>query len=1349
MITRLLVAIVCLVSSLCGQGDFEGRVQPLLKRYCLGCHSTKAHVGDLDLERFATRELVLKQAKVWQRVMEQVSLGEMPPKEMPQPSVAERALVVGWIGGALKEAGLARAGDPGPVVLRRLNNAEYTNTIRDLTGVQGLNPTQEFPADGAAGEGFTNTGNALTMSPALVTKYLDAAKGIAAHAVLLPAGMRFSSSVSRSDWTHESLAAIRALYDRYTEVGGVDTVTQQGIALDKNRGGTLPLKKYLSATLEVRNGRSVAAVARGRGLSAKYLGTLMEVLRGKSVSPILDPIRGRWRVATEGQLDSLVRDLGVWQETLFKFNSVGHIGKLDGPKSWMEAVTPIMAEQEFRLPLGGVDAVDEVKLYLAASDAGDGNVADAVVWREPKLKIPGRPAILLRDVRKLVSGLSLQRDRVIAGTAAALNAATGGEGNETDSLARKAWFEYLGLSGARNQDLELLSNKIEKHGNYSFIQGWGGGKQPSVLANASQEMVRIPGTMRGRAVAVLPTTTQYGAIGWLSPITGAVRIETTITPAHAECGNGVTWSLELRRGRTRQRLAEGVTRGAKAVEVGPIEKVAVRRGDLVSVLIGPKDGNASCDLMDVDWRLTDGITEWSLRNDVAGAVLAGNPNGVWNFYSEVIAGAGSGVVIPANSLLARWQAAESVAEKRELAEALAKMLQGVAPEAKSADGALYRQLRSLAGPLFGSLVPDSNAIVGKAWGLDEELFDGADLKMRAPAVLAFSLPADLVAEGEFMVSGAVEGREGSVQLQVLRQNPGTLVGLVPSGTTVKTVDGTWTNDNQRVSYAMPVVVNEGSLARRRFEAAFAEFRQVFPASVCYTKIVPVDEVVTMTLYHREDGQLKRLLLEDVESQKLDELWQQLYFVSRAPLLQVDAFEQLWQFATQDADPTKFEPMRQPIVDLAVAFKRQLVEAENKHVEAVIEFAGRAYRRPLAGTEAADLRGLYGLLRKQSVAHEEAVRLTLARVLVGPEFLYRTEKAVAGSEAGPVSDWELASRLSYFLWSSQPDAALRKAASGGALKTTPGLQVEVKRMLMDARVNRLATEFGTSWLHLRDFDSLDEKSERFFPTFKNLRGEMYQETLQFLSDFFAGNRSVLSLIDADHSYLNEAMARHYGLSGVSGEQWRRVEGMKALGRGGILGQATVLSKQSGASRTSPILRGNWVAEVLLGDKLPRPPKDVPQLPENEDGLALTMRELTERHTSDARCAGCHRRIDPYGFALENFDAIGRWRSQDPGNRLIHTRTRLMDGTEFEGLAGLRGYLLGPGRRAFVRNFCRKLLGFALGRSVQLSDEPLLDAIESKLEAGGYRVGLAIEMIVSSKQFREIRGRDAVSEEESNR
>jgi hypothetical protein len=435
----------------------------------------------------------------------------------------------------------------------------------------------------------------------------------------------------------------------------------------------------------------------------------------------------------------------------------------------------------------------------------------------------------------------------------------------------------------------------------------------------------------------------------------------------------------------------------------------------------------------------------------------------------------------------------------------------------------------------------------------------------------------------------------------------------------------------------------------------------------------------------------------------------------------------------------FEPLRKPINDRAAAFRQLLVDTQPAHLAAVLEFAGRAYRRPLTEAESTELRNLYGRLREEGIAHGDAIRLTLARVLVAPAFLYRIEKPAPGTGQAPVSDDELASRLSFFLWSSQPDDELRQIAAAGRLHETDVLLAQTRRMLRDPRVRRLATEFGCQWLHIRDFDHLDEKSERHFPTFAPLRGAMYEESILFFTDLFQNDGSVLNILDADYTFLNEDLAKHYGIPGIMGPQWRRVDGMRKFGRGGILAQSTTLAMQSGASRTSPILRGNWISEVLLGERLPRPPKDVPRLPEDEtDTAGLTVRQLVEKHSSDPKCMVCHQRIDAMGFSLEGFDAIGRRRDKDLAGRAIETKVKAMDGAEFDGIDGLRNYLLTARHDAFLRQFCRKLLGYSLGRGIQLSDEPLLAEMQSKLKSKNYHVTAAIETIIKSRQFREIRG-----------
>jgi len=320
----------------------------------------------------------------------------------------------------------------------------------------------------------------------------------------------------------------------------------------------------------------------------------------------------------------------------------------------------------------------------------------------------------------------------------------------------------------------------------------------------------------------------------------------------------------------------------------------------------------------------------------------------------------------------------------------------------------------------------------------------------------------------------------------------------------------------------------------------------------------------------------------------------------------------------------------------------------------------------------------------------------------------------------------------------PDAQLRNLADRDALSHQRAIVQQSRRMLADPKVRRLAIHFACQWLHVRDFDKTVQKNERLYPEFAELRGELYEEIVQFFTDMFRSDGSILDLLTADHTFLNERMAGHYGIAGIEGSDWRRVESIQNRGRGGILGMAVVLASQSGTSRTSPILRGNWVYETLLGQRLPRPPPGVPVLPDAVPDNK-TARELIELHSGAPACARCHVKIDPYGFALEQFDTIGRLRSER-----VDTSTQLPDGQAIEGISGLRGYLVKQRRDDVVRQFCKKLLGYALGREVQLSDEPLLNQMRQRLSAGDYRFSIAVESIVTSPQFRQIRGRSTASD-----
>ena len=997
--------------------DYAEKVLPILKDSCLNCHSTKKQKGEVDLEQFASVADIRRSPKVWEAVLEQVASGEMPPKKERALSVAEKKVLLDWTRLTLEGIALANAGDPGPVVLRRLSNAEYTYAIQDLTRVPSLDPAREFPVDGSAGEGFTNVGAALVMSPGLLSKYLDAGKDVAQHAVLLPDGIAFSEKTTRRDWTNEKIAAIKAFYARYGVAGKAETVLVQGNKVDLvGADGRLPLGLYLSATLthrdDLRSGKtSVSQVAQRLGLNTKYLGLLWEALNDPRPSTFLDPIRDDWRKATPAEVPSLVASIKTWQDSLWRFGAIGHIGKLNGPKGWQLPVDPVVAREDFRV---AIPAGDSPKVYLTSANLHSDRAS--LVWSKARVVVKGKP-------------------------------------------------------------------------------------------------------------------------------------------------------------------------------------------------------------------------------DAAVAVPAGKPSG-----------------------------------------------------------------------------PNT--------------------------VIEVALPAGLPKGAEFLVECHLP-KEASgaacVQARVTATSPAVSGQVVPTGAPVnKKKGGKWSDGEGGMGFSAPLLVTEGGAAQRELLRSAQEFRDIFPSALCYASVVPVDEVVTLTLFYREDDALRRLMLDDKAAAELDRLWSDLRFISQEAFLQVEAFESLYQFATQDANPNAFEPLREPTKRRAAEFQQELLAAEPKHVDAVVRLAAEAWRRPLKEGEADQLRALYQELRKQELPHDLAVRRLIARVLVSSAFLYRGEKAGAGEKAAPVNDWELATRLSFFLWSSAPDAELRGLAASGKLHEPEVLAAQMRRMVKDARSVRLAREFGCQWLHVRDVAALDEKSERHFPTFVSLRGDMQEEAERFFADLFQQDRPVLSLINADHAFVNGPLARHYGLK-VTGDGWQRVEGVRAQGRGGILAFAATLAKQSGASRTSPILRGNWLSEVLLGEKLPRPPKDVPILPETAP-QGLTERQLIEKHSSDPACARCHQRVDPFGFALEGFDAIGRARSKDAAGLDIDTRTVLPGGMAVDGLNGLRDYLLTRRQDDFLRQFSRKLLGYALGRSVQLSDKPLLDAMVARLKDGEGRVGGALELIVLSPQFREVRGRD---------
>jgi hypothetical protein len=405
-------------------------------------------------------------------------------------------------------------------------------------------------------------------------------------------------------------------------------------------------------------------------------------------------------------------------------------------------------------------------------------------------------------------------------------------------------------------------------------------------------------------------------------------------------------------------------------------------------------------------------------------------------------------------------------------------------------------------------------------------------------------------------------------------------------------------------------------------------------------------------------------------------------------------------------------------------------------------ARRAYRRPVNETDIRDLLPFYERGRKEG-SFDLGIQRALERLLVSSQFLFRIEREpldvargrpsnVAEGTAYRLSDIELASRLSFFLWSSIPDDELLDAAAAGRLKDPKLLEQQVRRMLADPRSESLVTNFAAQWLYLRDI-AAKQPDEILFADFdETLRSAMQRETELFIGSVFRENRSVLDLLRANYTFLNERLARHYGVPNIKGSYFRRVTFPENSVRGGLLGQGSVLTITSYSTRTSPVLRGKWVLENLLSAAPPPPPADVPSLnTETAPGKPLTLREAMTRHRAAPACAGCHARMDPIGFAMENFDAIGRWRERD-GQQPIDATGVFPEGTKFEGIPGLKKELLRQPDQ-FVGTVAERLLMYAIGRNLQYYDAPTVRAVMRGAEPANQTLASLVLGIVKSRPF----------------
>ena len=403
------------------------------------------------------------------------------------------------------------------------------------------------------------------------------------------------------------------------------------------------------------------------------------------------------------------------------------------------------------------------------------------------------------------------------------------------------------------------------------------------------------------------------------------------------------------------------------------------------------------------------------------------------------------------------------------------------------------------------------------------------------------------------------------------------------------------------------------------------------------------------------------------------------------------------------------------------------------------FASRAFRRPVQAAEVQRLTKLYGLGRQQGEDFEGGVKVVLTAVLVSPHFLFRIEQDPANpvNGAGLISDYELATRLSYFLWSSMPDEALFELAAKNELRKPGVIQKQIQRMLADPKSSAFVENFTGQWLELRNME-LSRPDSRKYPMYSDRLGDaMRREVELFFESLIREDASVVKLLDADYTFVNEVLAKHYGIQGVSGDEYRRVK-LDGTNRGGVLTMAGVLTVTSMPTRTSPVKRGKWVLEVILGTPPPPPPADVPALVEKmREDTAATLRQRLEQHRADPTCASCHVRMDGIGFALENFDGVGLWRDRD-GRTPIDARGTLADGRELNGVADLRKMLLAR-KDDFVKSLVEKTMMYALGRGIVEHDDCTLRDITQVVRASEYRFSSLVTAIVQSDAFQKRRTR----------
>ena len=608
-----------------------------------------------------------------------------------------------------------------------------------------------------------------------------------------------------------------------------------------------------------------------------------------------------------------------------------------------------------------------------------------------------------------------------------------------------------------------------------------------------------------------------------------------------------------------------------------------------------------------------------------------------------------------------------------------------------------------------------------------------------------------------------------------------LVGLGPNGedlTALKAHARAYASRTENADLVVPAG------QRARYEAAFAKFSAIFPDAFYVRergRFYPDESEDQGRLlsagfhnvmgYTRDDTPLNELILDEKGHKELEALWDQFEFVAdyTARTYVQFYFNQSGEVLGNGAEsgtlrPSDKEVTAEPVVlgfkasylakaaaddksnPIAMqaiadhfdrvnatlrAIERERLDAEPRQLDALVTFASRASRRPLSRPERADLLAFYRLLREEKqLSHEEAMRDSIVSILMSPHFCYRLDLADG------VSAYALANRLSYFLWSTMPDAELLARAAAGDLRKDTVLRAQIRRMLRDDRARGLATEFAGNWLDFRHFDESNTVDRQRFPSFTNeLRQAMFEEPIRFIGDMIRNDRPVLDLLYGNYTFVNQVLSRHYGMPEVAGgsDEWVRVDNARDYQRGGLLPMAVFLTQNAPGLRTSPVKRGYWVARRVLGEVIPPPPAVVPELPNDEAKLDKPLRDALAHHRTNPACAACHARFDSFGLTLENYGPVGELRTNDLAGHPVDMQAVFPGGREGTGLSGLQAYIRANREKDYLDNLIRKLLVYALGRSLLLSDEPLIERMGARLASNGYRISALVETIVTSPQF----------------